>query len=75
MAQYDKGTKKNWYYTHFLAKILLLYPFFGAKLDIMSTFQDKMSSQLDFTSSTVPSYFFLEVGYLHGIPFRIWHDT
>ena len=58
MAQYDKGTKKNWYYTHFLAKILLLYPFFGAKLDIMSTFQDKMSSQLDFTSSTVPSCFF-----------------
>lgn len=38
MAQYDKGTKKNWYYAHFLAKILLLYPFFGAKLDIMSTF-------------------------------------
>ena len=43
--------EENWYYNHFLAQILLLYPFFGAKLDIMSTFQDKMSSQLDFSST------------------------
>ena len=30
--------EENWYYTHFLAQILVLYPFFGAKLDIISTF-------------------------------------
>ena len=43
--------EENWYYTHFLAQILVLYPFFGAKLDIISTFHVKMSSQLDFTST------------------------
>ncbi len=65
MAQYDKGTKKNWYYTHFSGQNLTYVNFY------------LIFRQVNLILRQVPSLhvFFLEVGYLHGIPFRIWHDT